>query len=103
MEVPDNNFPLKHPKYYIYLETSGKIQLNEDDPNHRDIHHEPQDDGGYPPKYEQVPDNHLSKIAKLTKLTKLTRVAKIAKVAKVAKVAQVAKVAKIVKVDIHYE
>ena len=39
----------KHPKYYIFLETSGKIQFNEDDPNHHDHHQESQEDGGCPP------------------------------------------------------
>ena len=39
----------KHPKYYIFFETSGKIQFNEDDTNHHDLHQEPQDDGGCPP------------------------------------------------------
>ena len=39
----------KHPKYYIFLETSGKIQFDEDDPNHHDHHQEPQEDGGRPP------------------------------------------------------
>ena len=38
-----------HPKYYIFMETSGKIQFNEDDPNHHDHHQEPQEDGGRPP------------------------------------------------------
>ena len=38
-----------HPKYYKFLEISGKIHFNEDDSNHYDHHHEPQDDGGCPP------------------------------------------------------
>ncbi len=40
-------FSTKHPKYYIFLATSGKIQFNEDDPNyhdhHQDHHQEPQE------------------------------------------------------------
>ena len=39
----------KHPKYYIFLETSGKIQFNEDDPNSHDHHKELMKDGGNPP------------------------------------------------------
>ena len=31
-----------HPKYYIFLETSSKIKLNEDDHNHYDHYQEPQ-------------------------------------------------------------
>ena len=42
-------FYIKYPKFYIFLETSGKIQLNKDDTNHHDTHKEPQDDGGCPP------------------------------------------------------
>ncbi len=39
------------PKYYIFSKTSGKIQLNEDDPKHQDPHQEPQEpqeDQGHP-------------------------------------------------------
>ena len=39
----------KHPKYYIFLETSVKIQFNEDDPNHYYHLQEPHEDGGRPP------------------------------------------------------
>ena len=38
-----------HPKYYIFLGTSGKIQFKKDHPNHHNHHHEPQDDGRCPP------------------------------------------------------
>ena len=31
------------------METSGKIQFNEDDPNHHDHHQDPQEDHGHPP------------------------------------------------------
>ena len=34
---------------YIFLESSGKIQFNEDDPNNHDHHQEPQEDGRRPP------------------------------------------------------
>ena len=36
-----------HPKYYIFLETSGEIQVYKDSPNHH--YQEPQEDGGCPP------------------------------------------------------
>ena len=31
-------FSTKHHKYYIFLETSGKIKFNEDDSQHHDHH-----------------------------------------------------------------
>ena len=39
------NFYLTPQVLYIFLETSAKTQLNEDDPNHQDHHQEPQEDG----------------------------------------------------------
>ena len=33
----------------MFLETSGKIQFNEDDPNHYDHLQEPQENQGLPP------------------------------------------------------
>ena len=38
-----------YPKYYIILETSGKIQFNEDYHKYHDHHQESQDDGWCPP------------------------------------------------------
>ena len=39
----------KHPKYYIFLETLGKIQFNGDDPDHYEHHQEGHNDQKYPP------------------------------------------------------
>ena len=48
------------------METSGKIQFNEGDPNHHDHHQEPQEDGGCPlrflrtsSKFVEVPNNNF--------------------------------------------
>ena len=50
--------PCLTPKYHIFLETSGKVQFNEDDPNYHDYHQEPLEDEWHPP---EVPDgNHDS-------------------------------------------
>ena len=49
VEVPDTDFSLNTTSIKYFLETSGKFQFNEDDPNHHDHHQEPHEDGGYPP------------------------------------------------------
>jgi len=51
---------MKHPKCYIFLETSGKIQLNEGDPNHHD--HPSGTSGGWMTSsmYGEVPDKKFS-------------------------------------------
>ena len=43
-EVLDGYFSTYYSMYYVFLETFGKIQFNEDDHSHHDPHQEDQDD-----------------------------------------------------------
>ena len=48
-EVLDGYFLSQDPMYYIFLETLGKIQFNDNDSSHHDPHQEGQDDQECPP------------------------------------------------------
>ena len=48
-EVLDVYFPFQDPMYYIFLETLGKIQFNDNDYSHHDPHQEHQEDKECPP------------------------------------------------------
>ena len=48
-EVLDGYFQSQDPMYYIFLETFGKIQLNDNDSSHHDPHEEGQEDQECPP------------------------------------------------------
>ena len=48
-EVLDGYFPSQDPMYYIFLETLGKIQFNDNDSSHCDPCQEGQEDQECPP------------------------------------------------------
>ena len=48
-EVLDGYFLSQDPMYYIFMETLGKIQFNDNDSSHHDPHQEGQEDQECPP------------------------------------------------------